>query len=115
MKNFTQKLFVGIVIFLLSNTNLFAQTSSNIESNLACKVYGVDFIVKNEPKVSIDILLQIDILPYLALRHENIDIEVYENITGKTLVIYSEEQMKVVREPIYNYSDFITESNQRTK
>ncbi len=72
-----------------------------------CKLYGTSFLVKNIEKVDPCILQKIDISQYLLMKTPSENVEVVDNTTGLILIIFSDEELKVAREPIYKHDDFI--------
>jgi len=63
--------------------------------------YKVEFEIKGIEKIDMQLLDKIDFEKYIPLRKQHERVEVTDDVTGKTLIIYSKDELKIVREPDY--------------
>ena len=101
-----RSIFVVILCFVFS-FNTKAQINDIIgHSNQSYKKYKIEFEIKDEIKIDLKLLSYINFDKYVYLRKPSERVEVVDDITGMTIIIYSEEELKIVKEPYFNFVDY---------
>lgn len=110
-----RSIFVILFYFVFSFSTKAQISDMASQSYQSLKKYRIEFEIKDEVKVDLELLSKINFDNYIHLRKPDERVEVIDNVTGKTLIIYSEEELQIVRKPDLEFLDYPVNLNGKQK
>lgn len=103
-----------LLTVLLSADSASAQrvVSSDFSRYPSVTTYGVEFIIKGIDTAGLDVLCKISIEKYAPLRKKNERVEIKDTETGLIIVLFSEKELQVIRQPYYTFKQINGRKNE---